>query len=278
MAEAAGSERKVLLLEDNPGDVQLVDRFLSNAADVTYQLSVFATQHDAVNALRSRSFDILLTDLNLPDASGVDAVVGLRQESREAPIVVFTETDDLDLAHRCIEAGAQDYLSKTNLDAVALQRAIGFASYRAQQSRVRELEEALSRYRSISSTAATTSITGSLAQAGPIKARAPGEFASLADSYSRLFDDYLRQLTSKSPKPEREMAAVVDRLGDLGAGPRDLIDLHVHALELGTRRTTSARARAYVVDGRLLATEMMGLLVDYYRLGRRPRTELKGEG
>jgi hypothetical protein len=53
---------------------------------------------------------------------------------------------------------------------------------------------------------------------------------------------------------------------DSGAGPRDLVDLHVAALGRVTEHGNSVSARTFALEGRLVALEMMGLLVDYYRV------------
>jgi hypothetical protein len=68
------------------------------------------------------------------------------------------------------------------------------------------------------------------------------------------------------------MEQVLTCLGDMDAGPRDLLDVHVAALDQAVDGQSSERARTLVVEGRLLALEMMGLLVDYYRVGLRRRS------
>jgi hypothetical protein len=60
-------------------------------------------------------------------------------------------------------------------------------------------------------------------------------------------------------------------LGDMDAGPRDLLDVHVAAMDQAVDGQCSARARTLVIEGPLLALETMGLLVDYYRAGLRRR-------
>ena len=64
----------------------------------------------------------------------------------------------------------------------------------------------------------------------------------------------------------------VTELGDLGGGPRDLLDMHVAALDRALALYQDPHARAIVYESRLLALQMMGLLVDYYRVGHRRRT------
>ena len=63
------------------------------------------------------------------------------------------------------------------------------------------------------------------------------------------------------------MERVVTIIGGANGGPRDLLDVHVAALEHVFERVPNAGA--FVYEARLVALEMMGLLVDYYRVGYR---------
>jgi hypothetical protein len=62
------------------------------------------------------------------------------------------------------------------------------------------------------------------------------------------------------------MNRIISQLGQEGAGPRDLVDIHVSALDQVSEDGSSVRARTLALEGRLVALEMMGLLVDYYRV------------
>ena len=64
---------------------------------------------------------------------------------------------------------------------------------------------------------------------------------------------------------------MVTQLGDASGGPRDLLDVHVAALDQAMALFTDAHASTLVFEARLMALEMMGLLVDYYRVGLRRR-------
>ena len=76
---------------------------------------------------------------------------------------------------------------------------------------------------------------------------------------------YLDQLVLKQEKPCQSMEALVTQLGELEAGPRELVVIHTAALKQLVKDAPPAKARAYAIDGRLLALEMMGYLVNFYR-------------
>jgi hypothetical protein len=65
---------------------------------------------------------------------------------------------------------------------------------------------------------------------------------------------------------------IITTLGDAGGGPRDLLDMHVAALDQALALYLDPHARSIVYESRLLALQMMGLLVDYYRVGHRRRS------
>ena len=58
---------------------------------------------------------------------------------------------------------------------------------------------------------------------------------------------------------------MADELGFLKAGPRDVVQIHRAVLKKKTREVVIAKAQAYAEEGRLLALELMGHLVSYYR-------------
>jgi two-component system cell cycle response regulator len=126
---------RVLLVEDDFGDAALVEIFLneawgSNPPDVRHVICV----SDAKQELARERFDIVLCDLSLPDAEGVDTVIELRDSSQGAPIVVLTGRDDPEFSLSLIERGAQDYLNKRELNAANLMRAIRYAIERDRQA------------------------------------------------------------------------------------------------------------------------------------------------
>lgn len=126
---------KVLLVEDDFGDAALVEIFLneawvSNPPEVRHVICV----SDAKMELARERFDIVLCDLSLPDAEGVETVIALRDCSQGAPIVVLTGRDDPDFSLSLIERGAQDYLNKRELTAPNLMRAIRYAIERDRQA------------------------------------------------------------------------------------------------------------------------------------------------
>jgi signal transduction histidine kinase len=132
-----GSPR-ILLVEDNEGDAELVRVFLEDEEDVSRNLSHVSSLAACLRALDVAPPDVVLLDLSLPDALDVEAIIQVRTLRPHLPIVVLTGQRDAALARRCVEHGAQDFVDKASLTTEGLKRAIGFALARAQEAVTRE--------------------------------------------------------------------------------------------------------------------------------------------
>jgi two-component system, cell cycle sensor histidine kinase and response regulator CckA len=103
---------KILLVEDNPGDVLLLQETLSEITFVDLELVHVERMKYALNRLQSEEFDVVLLDLVLPDSNGLDTFIQIHEQAPLIPIVVLTGMADETLAIRAMQAGAQDYLVK----------------------------------------------------------------------------------------------------------------------------------------------------------------------
>ena len=271
MSKPSIEARVLLLVEDNPGDAELVRTMLRGTDADLYRVEHAARLSQAVELLQSGPIDVVLLDLGLPDCDGVDSVRAIHAAAQGAPIVVLTGTGDEALGQACMDAGAQDFLRKGALGARDLLRAIGYAITRVRERQLRELNEALEAYRELSSASQRTSVTAALAGSGAISLRSPEGFADVADAYFQLIAPYIGGQVTRLNPPRVQMEQVATRLGDMNAGPRDLLDVHLAALDRAHGRGDDLQSRTIVFESRLLALKMMGLLVDYYRVGHQRR-------
>lgn len=127
------SVARVLLIEDNREDARLMQRALTALGG--FQTTHAETLSEAVRCLHDQSFEIVITDLSLPDARGLGAVLRVRDCAPDAMLLVCSSLADEALALRVIEVGAQDYIDKNVLDRETLGRAIRFAEVRRQGER-----------------------------------------------------------------------------------------------------------------------------------------------
>jgi PAS domain S-box-containing protein len=103
---------KILLVEDNPGDVLLLQETLSEITFVDLELVPVERLKTALSRLQSEEFDVVLLDLVLPDSNGLDTFIQIHEQAPLIPIVVLTGMADETLAISAMQAGAQDYLVK----------------------------------------------------------------------------------------------------------------------------------------------------------------------
>ncbi|GAA3072038.1 fused response regulator/phosphatase [Pseudonocardia yunnanensis] len=136
--------RHVLLVEDDPGDVFLVQELL---AEVDPGLGV--TVAESVSEVIERGLlgrcDCVLLDLNLPGSDGLDGLRRILRTDGAPAVCVLTGLDDEHLGIAAVAAGAQDYLVKGKVDGQVLIRAVRYAveRRRAEASLLRLREEQL---------------------------------------------------------------------------------------------------------------------------------------
>ncbi len=126
---------KILLIEDNPSDILLMEETLKSLQGA-YEIVSAQSLKEALSALANSSIDLILTDLGLPDASGTQVLKGLRNVAKNIPIVVLSGLDDEKMAVDSLSHGAQDYLVKGKIDGESIVRSIRYARTRKEAERL----------------------------------------------------------------------------------------------------------------------------------------------
>ncbi len=122
---------RVLLVEDNPGDADLVREALARA-DKSLALVQVERISEAIERALEAAFDVVLLDLSLPDSFELAGARQLRAAFPDLPIVVLTALDDPRLAANAVAEGAQDYLVKGQIEPSLLVRSMRYAIERQQ--------------------------------------------------------------------------------------------------------------------------------------------------
>jgi serine phosphatase RsbU (regulator of sigma subunit) len=122
----APAARRLLLVEDDEGDAFLV-RELLDETDASRDVTWVRSLAEAQAALATDSFDCVLMDLGLPDASGLDALRDILDGAADTAVLVLTGLADEQSGTDAMAAGAQDYLVKGQVDAELLTRSIRYA-------------------------------------------------------------------------------------------------------------------------------------------------------
>jgi PAS domain S-box-containing protein len=138
----------VLLIEDNPGDAELVAVYL-RAADPAARLDHVDTLDEGLARLADGRYDVVLLDLSLPDSRGLDTLRRLGPRTLSAPVVILTGFGDQNLGVEAVREGAQDFVPKGELSSALLARVVRHAvgrfrveeELREREARLRVLTE-----------------------------------------------------------------------------------------------------------------------------------------
>jgi DNA-binding NarL/FixJ family response regulator len=114
---------RMLLIEDNPGDADLILELVGECGDA---FDVVHTDRLEIGLARLTDgvFDVVLTDLGLPDADRKEVLSRIRAAAADVAVVVMTGRDDEAEAVQAMAVGAQDYLVKGRVDARLLDHSL----------------------------------------------------------------------------------------------------------------------------------------------------------
>lgn len=136
---------RILIIEDNPGDVRLIRGLVEEAGNHQFQFEYADRLSSGLENLSKSKFDVILLDLGLPDSEGLHTLDKVLSGASKIPIVTLTgSTADEMIGIKAIQGGAQDYLTKDQLNINLLIRSIRYAIERKQiEEKMRMLNESL---------------------------------------------------------------------------------------------------------------------------------------
>jgi len=142
-ASKSNAKRKVLLIEDNPGDARLMREYLADPAGAQFELEHVTSLTDGLARLTQGGVDLVLLDLSLPDSPMAETFKRAHAAAPQVPIIVMSGLDDEKHAIETVQEGAQDYLVKAFVDTRLLVHAMRYAIER------KRAEEALAHERDL---------------------------------------------------------------------------------------------------------------------------------
>lgn len=123
----SNQELKVLLIEDNPGDAFLIKFYLGESAEPVFHVSHAETVKSGLEYLAENSYDIILSDMNLPDSFGMDTIKTILDNYPGNLVMVLTGLSDEEVGLETVRYGAQDFLVKGKFDGKVLVSSVMFA-------------------------------------------------------------------------------------------------------------------------------------------------------
>ncbi|HEV3144290.1 MAG TPA: response regulator [Gemmataceae bacterium] len=109
--KTAKPNARILIAEDNPQGVELLEAFLS---DMPYEIRSARDGEATLKLVREWQPDLVLLDIMMPKLSGFEVCKQLRQDpaTRDLPIIMVTALDQPSDVERAVEAGTSDFLTK----------------------------------------------------------------------------------------------------------------------------------------------------------------------
>jgi len=135
LANMETNSLRVFLIEDNPGDADIIKEMLCEVDELIIQLESSDRLLKSLERLVEGNIDVILSDLSLPDSQGLDTLRRLLESVPDIPIVVMTGLDDARAGIEAVHRGAQDYLVKGQVDSNLLARSLRYAVERHRKQK-----------------------------------------------------------------------------------------------------------------------------------------------
>src|ERR1700722_8142822 len=119
----------ILVIDEKEEDALFYQRLLEKSELLPFHCQIIhvKTLNEAITQLEKKNFHLILTNLFLSDSHGLDTFNKLQTKASNIPIVIIADELDEKLGLKAIAGGAQDYLSKQELDIHFFARIVCFA-------------------------------------------------------------------------------------------------------------------------------------------------------
>jgi Flp pilus assembly CpaE family ATPase len=121
--------KRILIIEDDEDYKRLVSAVLARSEEA-FDVKTAQTLAQGIASVKRFHPDIILVDLNLPDSTGYETFLRVKEQADGVPIVVLTGLDDDNTALQAVKDGAQDYLVKSLIQPKLIARSMNMALHR----------------------------------------------------------------------------------------------------------------------------------------------------
>ncbi|MBN2543930.1 PAS domain S-box protein [bacterium] len=224
---------KVLLIEDDPGDIRLIQKMLAGSDLAQFDIECSNQLSTGLGKFSSDDIDMLLLDLLLPDSKGFNTFSSARNKIPGVPIIVITGVDDKELAVKVIKEGAQDYLVKWEMDGDLLAKSIFYAIER------KDSEKKLVQYASQLEAMVENSIDGiALSDINNGLVYINKAFAEI-HGYTQEEMKYFKISNLHSPEQRKDYTEIIDSIKTRGSWKGELDHFRKDGTTFPTQMSTS---------------------------------------
>jgi len=243
---------KILLVEDNPDHVFLISRRLKNG--LSCEVESANSAEEALSKLSSTVFDIIVSDYNLPEKSGLDILREIKEKNLDVPFIMLTGAGDEKIAVSAMHEGAYDYLVKDEQSFKILPRIVKDTLSRFEWSKVKERLEAEIREKNIALEEANRELRKLDELKSEFVASVTHEFRTPLNSISEVFSMIMEGVADpKTEQGKRVLHAAENSLERLTVLIDDLLDFS--RLEAGKLRLNKASC-----EPKAIVTEAVGTM------------------
>jgi len=129
---------KILLIEDDEEDYFLLRKLLTRISTVNYQLDWESSPMSGLSTMLLHQHDLSLIDYRLGAQNGIELLKEARDQGYDKPVILLTGANDGDIDIQALQAGADDYITKGQLQSELLHRIIRYAVERKKAAIERE--------------------------------------------------------------------------------------------------------------------------------------------
>jgi DNA-binding NtrC family response regulator len=102
--------KKVLILDDEQDILNTLQRYFNRKNKV--EIIIYSNPTQAVEAIKQNNFDLLLTDIMMPEMNGVEVLKTVKEVKPNLPVIMMTAYSTIDRILECEKLGADDYVTK----------------------------------------------------------------------------------------------------------------------------------------------------------------------
>ena len=104
------SGKKVIIVDDEQDILNTLSRYF-NRKD-KFEVETFTNPINALEAIKNNNYDLVLTDIMMPEMNGVDLLKQIKEVKPDVPVVMMTAYSTIDKILECDKLGASDYVTK----------------------------------------------------------------------------------------------------------------------------------------------------------------------